>query len=447
MGLADLSFVQIVSLIGTYLGQFFAATWWAWAFLVIFPTARSTWLYWKQTMFEHAFLHDTIFLEMKIPRETLRSPRSMDQLFQAIAALRNAAGDLGEKYLDGEVTRWYTFEMVSFGGEIHFYMRVPKKQRPLVEAAFFSYYPEVEIAEAEDYVKKLPHHARELDSQHLDMWATEMILTKEDGYPLKTYVDFESPDEIHQVDPMAAFMENLGKVRKGEFMGIQFNLAPEGFDWGHHYEHIVENLRSPKMAKSAGHTKGGSEAELATALRMSMLQKSPGQTQVLEAVERNLSKPAFFSMIRLVYISPQNIFYDSFARRAIKGAFNQYGAGDLNSFTDNKGISTKVRPWNFPFLFPNLRRLGRRQRVLQNYMHREHFIHEWTGRILTSHFTNWNFHSRANVISSEGLASLFHPPTQLVTTAPLTKRVESKKTGAPAGLPIYAEEEVLDKFK
>jgi hypothetical protein len=438
----DFTVAGIFSSIATFVSDVFLATWWFWLFFILFSVARSTWLFWKNMIFEHDLMSNTVFMEMKIPRETLRSPRSMDQFFQAIAALRNSPGDLGEKYLDGEVTRWYTFEMCSFSGEIHFYMRVPKKQKMLVEAAMFSYYPEVELEEVEDYTRRLPHHIFDVEAQQLDMWGTEMILTKEGGYPLKTYVEFESPDEIHQVDPIAAFMENLGKARKGEFIGIQINAAPEAFDWGKQFEYIVEDLRTPKTL--GGHGKSSDPAEIIKAVT---LQKSPGQTQIMESIERNLTKPAFKCVIRFIYLSPKNIFYDSFARKAIKGSFNQYGAANLNSFAENRGTSTQVKAWNWPFVFTGLRNRGRKQRVLHSYLEREHETHEWMGKVLTSHFFNWNNNSKASTISTEGLASLFHPPMNLVTTAPHTQRVASKKQGAPAGLAIYADESVLDNYK
>lgn len=166
----DISAGEVFVNIGHYIVAFIEATWWFWLFFIVFPIGKSTYLYWKNTFMEYDWLSKAVFLEMRIPRETLRSPRSMDQFFQAVAALRNAEGDLGEKYMEGETTRWYTFEMVSFSGELHFYMRVHKKQRMLVEAAMFSYYPEVEVVEVEDYTRRLPHHVLELKEQNLDLW-------------------------------------------------------------------------------------------------------------------------------------------------------------------------------------------------------------------------------------------------------------------------------------
>ncbi len=445
----DFAFNDIASAIGGYLGAFFGATWWFWLFFVLFASARSAFLYWRNTVFEHAELSPSngrpsgsIMLEMKIPREILRSPRSMDQFFQAVAYFRNVEGDLGEKYLDGEVTVWYSFEIVSFSGEIHFYIRLKKKQRMLLEAAMFSYYPEVELVEVEDYTKRLPHHVLDMKEQNLKLWGSEMVLAKEGGWPLNTYMEFENMEEAHQVDPMATFIENLGKARKGEFVGIQYNCVPKDpTGWSKEYEYIVEELRTPQM--KPGH---GGQMDQGELIKAVALQKSPGQTDILKAVERNLSKPAFDVVIRFLYIAPAKIYYDSFPRRAIRGAFNQFGSSDLNSFVMSKGASTRVRPWNWPFLFSGWRNLARQQRLLHNYLEREHSIHQWMGRLLTSHPLMWNVHTKSAVISTEGMASLFHPPTNLITTAPHTQRVESKKMGAPAGLPIYADEDVLTKY-
>ena len=446
----DISFSGIASATWHYIVLFWDSTWWFWIFFVIFASAKSAFLYWRNTVFERAELlpsngraSGSIMLEMKVPRETLRSPRSMDQFFQAVAYLRNVEGDLGEKYLDGEVTVWYTFEMVSFSGELHFYIRMKKKQRMLMEAAMFSYYPEVELQQVEDYTNRLPHHVLDMKAQNLNLWGSEMTLMKPAGYPLNTYMEFENMEEAHQVDPMAGFIENLGKARKGEFVGIQYNCAPcDPTNWAKEFEYIVEELRTPKTVKG----KGG-QVDQGELIKAVALQKSPGQTDVLKSVERNLSKPAFSVVIRFMYIAPKNIYYDSFPRRAIRGAFNQFGSSDLNAFYMSKGASTRVRPWNFPFMFPGLRNLARQQRLLHNYIEREHIIHQWMGKLLTSHPLMWNIHTKAVTISTEGMASLFHPPTLLITTAPHTQRIESKKIGAPAGLPIYADDSVLDKYR
>ncbi|MEK7555014.1 MAG: hypothetical protein AAB518_03470, partial [Patescibacteria group bacterium] len=156
----------------------------------------STWLFWRQTLFEHSI--QFVLLELRIPREVRKSPRAMEQVLMAIHSLRNTANDLQEKYWDGEVTRWYALEIASFSGETHFYIRTYHKQRRLVEAAFFSYYPDVEVVEVPDYIDRMPASIAEMEEQGYDVWGSEMKLAKEDAYPIRTYTDFEAPDEERQ---------------------------------------------------------------------------------------------------------------------------------------------------------------------------------------------------------------------------------------------------------
>ncbi len=69
------------------------------------------------------------------------------------------------------------------------------------------------------------------------------------------------------------------------------------------------------------------------------------------------------------------------------------------------------------------------------------------GRLIHSNFFRWNFASRSSAMNVECLATLYHPPTYLVLTAPHVKRVESRKAGPPAGMAIYGEEKEIERFQ
>jgi len=409
----------------------------AFVFLVII--LRSTWLFWRQSIFEHTI--PFVLLELRIPREVRKSPKAMEQVLMAIHSLRNVATDLQEKYWDGEVTRWYSLEMASFSGETHLYVRTYVKQRPLVEAAFFSYYPDVEIVEVPDYTEQLPVTVREMYDQGYDTWGGEMVLEREDAYPIRTYESFEAIEEEKQVDPISVFLEVLGKLKKGEFIGIQILLAPAADDWGEEWEHLVEKLRETSKKEK----RHGPEGALEMFSRF--IARSPGQTDVLKAIEQNLSKPAFETLIRFIYLSPKATFYDSFARRALKGCFNQYAALDLNQFGRNEKTATRTRMWYFPYVFPNVRNEYRKQRLFYNYIHRVIPPETFMGRVITSTFFNWNSHTRWTHITTACIATIFHPPTHMVLTAPHIQRVESHKASPPAGLPIYGDEKDIEQFQ
>jgi hypothetical protein len=440
--------------------HFILSVWWFWLFLVLAPLLESSWLAWKQKAFEHDM--KWTMLEIFVPREVTKSPQAMEQVLMSLHALRNAPGTFEEWYKDGEVTRWFCLEMVSFGGEVHFYIRFYNKYRPLVEAAFFSYYPDLELSEVDDYVSRFPVNMQEAYRQGYDMWGTEMVQTKDAAYPIKTYKDFESPDEDKQFDPISTFLEVLGKTQKEELVGIQILIAPAEDNWHHEFEKTIEKIKESKTEKKHVTKKvsttikfpggplphfesepGGTHEET----RNSFMMRTPGETDVLKAVENNLSKKAFETMIRFVYLSPKSIFYDSFPRRGLVGAFNQYSAADLNGFKQNLSVGTRTLVWNRPYVFPNWRNEYKKQRMLFNYRHREMIPETFVGKILSSYWYDWNFKSKKFLMTTQCLATLFHPPTAAVLTAPHMRRAENRKAGPPSGLAIFGSEEDLEKFQ
>lgn len=420
---------------GKYISLFLQETWWFILLLALIPTTHSTWLYWRQLLYKKSW-GTMPLLELRIPREITKNPRGMEQVLRALHTLGNAPGNIGEKYWQGEVPRWFSLELASFGGEVHFYVRCSHKQRGLVEAAFFSYYSDVEILEVKDYMERLPHDVDQLHDNGYEMFAGELLLTKPAAYPLKTYLDFEVPDEdIQLVDPISSFLEILGKIKPDEFVGIQINIAPGPSNWVKEFEPLIAELRDSK-SKSVSPDEGFS----------SFVSKSPGQIKVLKAIEEKLARPIFDTMIRFMYISPKATYFDNFARKGLVGAFSQYGTLDMNGFRQNYQVSTRTQIWNWPHLFPDTRKLMRQKRIYRWFIEREMPEEEWAGELLSSHFFNWNTHSETVRLCTSEIATLFHPPTQVVLTAPHIPRVESRKAGPPSGLPIYSEEGAIDKF-
>ncbi|MEK7138148.1 MAG: hypothetical protein AAB787_01435, partial [Patescibacteria group bacterium] len=338
------------------------------------------------------------------------------------------------------------------------------KYRALVEAAFYSYYPDIELTEVPDYLDRFPKDVDDLSRKGYEVWGSEMTLKKDPTFPIKSYTMFESPDENKEYDPISTFLEVLSKVKRQEMVGIQFLIEAAPHDWIDHSKHIVEQLKESQSRREAVENaknknttlfpEGGPlpvfETEIGKPNELDLfaksLSRSPGETDILKAVELNLSKPAFKTTIRFMYFSPKLMFYDSFARRGIVGAFNQYGALDLNSFGQNFKVGTKMNAWNWPFLFPKKRLRYRRQRLLYNYRHwKQPQINIWA-KIMSMYPLNFNWASKKMYLNIESIATLFHPPSHFALTAPHIKRVESRKAGPPAGLPIYGEESGIDKF-
>ena len=412
---------------------FLGETWWFFLFIILLPVARSAWIYWRQLIYRHSMNY--VVLDMRIPRETTKNPRAMEQVLRAFHSMRNEARNLREVYWDGEVTNWVSLEIVGRGGETHFYIRCLKSRRPLVEAAFFSSYQDVELVEVPDYTKTLPKSAEELWDRELDFFGGELELVKPDMYPLRTYLEYEVPDEdIQLMDPISNMLEILGKLGKDEFVAIQFNIAPAAPDWASEWEDDLIELRGKG-------SKAGTEED------MGFSSRTPGQTRILKAVEEKLGRPAFDTMVRIVYVCPRAVYSDTVPRRGLIGAINQYSSADMNAFKWNYPVGTRTQLWDWPYLFPKVRKKLRQKRYWHWFIHREMPEQEWTGELLSSHPLNWNFASHTGQLDIAEVATLFHPPTHVVLTAPHIHRVESKKAGPSAGLSIFGDDSAIDRFR
>ena len=456
--------LQVLSFVGYLFWQFLSLTWWFLVFIILVPLVYSAWFFWRKSMYKESFNNDCIIMEMRIPREIKKNPRAMEQVFTAIYSLRNVQGTLAEKWWDGEVTRWYALEIVSFGGETHFYVRLYRKQKTLLEAAFLSYYPDLELIEVDDYTDRLPKSIKEIEEQGYNLWGTEVVLSREDAYPIKTYEEFESPDEDKQYDTMASFFELFSSLKREEIIGFQILIAPKELEWWKKWEGLLNQLNTKENKKKMGtDTSFPSDFGLGP-LPMFEVHKpdkddmsffrtafrTPGETDVLKAVENNLSKVAFDTLIRFIYLSPKSTFMDSIPRRGVKGVLNQFATLNLNSFkfNDKTAVGTaRVLLFHFPYIFPHVRAQYKKSRNIYNYVRREVPEENFIGKLFTSKIFNWNFHSKRFTMNTECLATLYHPPTFLALTAPHVKRIESRKGGPPAGLAIFGGEENVEKLR
>ncbi|MDO8556952.1 MAG: hypothetical protein Q7R98_00625 [Candidatus Jorgensenbacteria bacterium] len=417
--------------------SFIAHTWWFWIFFPLFLLFRELMLYVRQTMFENKI--NWVTLELRVPREIEKSPRAMEQVLLTFNSLRNAADNAYETYWDGQMVLWSSLEVASFGGEIHFYVRVSDKHKNAVEAAFFSYYPDVEIIEADDYMSNFPRDTVEMRERGLDIWGTEIILARESAYPIKTYTNFENPEEAIQVDPISTTLEMLSKIKRGEMVCFQIIIQPASKDWKDGEKKVLDKLQTPAITEVG---KGEGKKSIPVL-------RTPGQTEVLEAVEKNISKPAFYTLIRVLYVAPLEIYSNGFAKGALANVFNQYGTLHLNAFKQNSLAATaiKKRMSLSHTIFSKIRTEYRENQFLYNIRKRKILPETTMGRILTSYFFHYNFSSKRFIMNVEGIATIFHPPTSFVLTAPHMKRTESKKAGPSAGLSIFGEEEEIEKFK
>ncbi len=401
--------------------------------ILLFLTALESWLaYVKQ---KYLLSIKWVLLEVKPPPDVEKSPKMAENIFSGLHGVyvKPATWKTWKKrFFEGRVQNWFSFEIVGNGGEINFYIRTPEDLRNLVEAQVFAQYPDAEIKVADDYVSSLPRY---LPTEEYDLFGAELIFTKEDAYPIKTYPFFEEESgkgEFKRTDPLSPLAEILSSIEPGEHLWLQLLIRPTGDTWAKEAKPVLDKLvgKEPKMERGAlgaavdlldNLLPGGAEAgEKKEEKEFSQMRLTPGQKFVLEQVENKIAKLAFKAGYRFLYIARKELFRRHRVSTVI-GMFKQFYSNNLNTFKPNGATDTSPNGW-FPWLFPSHKGFFVRQ---QEFKRKWHIYRAYKNRA---------FVRKVVILNTEELATLFHLPG-IGVKAPAFPRVEAKKGQPPVGLP------------
>jgi hypothetical protein len=226
-----------------------------------------TYRFWKLYVYQR-FLNksseDAILLEIKLPREIMKSPLATEV---ALASMLQGSG-LGKPFFRefvGNLPITSSLEIASIEGVIHFYVRVDKKFKTLVESNFYAQYPGIEIVQTDDYTSMIRYHHLSKDTA---MWGGSYLLSEEwtptnpktgepykgakdapvklpaDFLPIRTYVDFgldKDPKEEYKTDPITTLIEFMGSIGKGEYFWYQVVIQDAGVYNGEKMPKLYEN--------------------------------------------------------------------------------------------------------------------------------------------------------------------------------------------------------------
>lgn len=392
-----------------------------------------SWVWYIQALFLSG--RNPVLLEMKLPREIMKSPRAME------LAITNLAISSGESTFihrawKGQIRTYFSFEIASFGGEIHFYIWCWKNYKNAVEAGIYAQYPEVELVEVEDYASRF-----QFDKSIHSCFATEwqrssyMVEPKTgtrdlDAYPIKTYIDFEldkDPKEEHKIDPIAQVLEFMGTIKPNEQIWVQIVLRKAGNYGGvlfpkemdHEWQDAVRRqVRAVRLLATVlpHEHETVADALAADPSKFRFPNPTESQKEQLQSMERNFGKYPFEVGMRGVYIT----------------------TGDLHGPTYS-GLRYLWRPFNNPQYRSQLTAL----RWTNNFDYPWQDIHDIRLNLVNlrffdafrrrSFFTSpWKMPTF--VMTNEELASLWHPPSSTVQT-PGLERIPATKGSAPANLP------------
>lgn len=420
-------------------------TWWVILPVVLVFVFWDVWMVYIRTRFIKEKL-SWVLLEIKVPKEVLKTPKAMEQIFTGVYSSYSYGLSFVGKYWEGEVEPWFSFEIVGFDGAAHFLVRTLKDYRNLIESAVYAQYPDAEINEIEDYFNLLP---KELPNKDYDLWGTEMVLGRDSVYPLRTYFYFEESVEEQRIDPVAAIIEVMAGLKEGEMVIIQVMISPTGGatgnDWKEEAESVINKIMGRKVVEKkpsaiAGYFyavgeffhnlvlavwrfpvwsggEGGEEKE-----KVIFETKTPGETDIMKAVENKISKLGFNGFLRFVYVDRRDSF-TGLNVSAIMGAFHQFNTQNMNFLKPNKTITVygKLPGKIFPFY----------KKIMLNYKKRRLFR-----RCRERRFGDYNLvrDEKFSVFNTEELSTIYHFPIKGVES-PSLRRVEAKKGEPPSTLP------------
>lgn len=394
---------------------------------LLFFTFKIYWLRHVQDIFWASA--DWVILELIPPRNIEKSPKPMEALFAGFAGVEKSFNTY-ETYVDGAFTDYMSLELVSESGMVHFYVRSMKKYRHIVESHLYAQYPDVEIVEVPDYVDDVP---KIIPNNQWDLWGADFMFNRPNAYPIRTYKMFEEDITGTMIDPLSSLLEVMGKLTPGLKIWFQIIIKPTSPSWAtKEGSKITEKLKGrDKKTESmlerfwrdlvdvfsnlfkATYSpvefpaeKKKEESPLDTRL-------SPGERDVLKAIEDNLGKLQFHTKMRFILLGRRESMDKTFVS-SFTGALKQFGDDNMNGFKPDAISKTKADYWT------RKKRLAYKQRkILRRYRNR----------------SMDGVPEAEMVLSSEELATVFHLPDMNVM-APSLSRVEAKRGGAPSNLPI-----------
>ena len=394
------------------------------------------WIAWKTylllKMVDYVSAIEWTFYQITLPEETEETPRSMEVIFEVMGGIHKSP-DFNEKYFDGYLEAWASFEIFCTQQSAKFIIVVPTAHKRLFEGIIYAQYPKADIQEVEDYTQR--YNVEDLRNK-FEMWGSDIILTEDDILPIKTYREFEAnlAENVPFVDPMQIILETLTNIEPGEEFWIQMLVRPiSGSNikkWEKRGERKIAEISGQASKAKPGMWENATE--FMTALPGEFFQAvfkgpieveskkeekvlrffNPVDDAKMKSILQKVSSNGYKAKIRIVHIAPVGQLKKPNISRGF-GVFKQFTAAHLNSFYPDPETKT-----NGPgFIMKDRRRWLKERNAFLNFQWRDFFGTD-SGQIM----------------NAEELATIYHFPVKYVTT-PGVDRAKAGHKSPPSNLP------------
>lgn len=411
------------------------AWWWLAVTALLYFPARFLyrwWITWDVWYREQNWM----ILEIIPPQEIEKPFRAMEDVLNVLWTFYDSP-NWREVWCAGQPSQgfWFSFEIVSFEGEVHFYLRCYEKGRKLVESAFHAHYPDVEIQEAADYTKNV---LQDIPNENMDMYGEDYVFTRENAYPIRTYKFFEiRPEEVEEekrIDPLSTTLEALSKLKKGEQFWFQIVPVPILLDreipWVKQGKALTDKIARRPKEEVPGSIMGDvarvilgreKEEEKPKEIIPPEMKLTPGEREKLAEIEAKTTKLGFKTYMRCVYLYKKEAYFSPHYKIA-RTHLTHFATQSLNSIVYWGRTRTRIHYW-----WRKRRLYTRKKNIFRRYI--ERFPPAFPDLV-----------SGTMVLNTEELATIFHLPSKAAIMPPGIPRVPAKK-GPPPAIPGLPTEE------
>ncbi len=400
--------------------------------------ALNLWHHYRQERFIEGI--KWVLLEIQVPRDVIKSPAAME-LILSNAFYHKSKKGFWEQYIQGAPWFWFSLEIVSIDGRVHFFVRTPTRMRELVESQIYAQYPQAKVVEVDDYVFHVPQYKKDGD---WSTWGCEFTKKKEDFLPIRTYRDMDEMDsgtkEEYKIDPITPVIEYLGSIPKGQQIWIQIIIRQNVKTYHSHHtgKHIdfYEAAQEFMFKVLEPYTRSQKFEDEPTKFGLDVRTPTP-VANMIKVVTENSSLIHFDCGIRVVTLSDNRLCTDDQfmnLRRSVRLIWRQYAQPNINELERINSTQFDA-PWADP---TGLALTKMKKRMLDFYRLRT-FFHPPVQYAFKYPFPlNVFFPSgypQIFVMSTRELATIFHFPG-MVSETPSFKRIESKIAKPPTNLPV-----------
>ncbi len=389
-----------------------------WLPILLVGSAATLWLILRRSEFIAS--QKTILLEIKPPRNLVKTPLAMEAFLSGIH-LSPGEGHWYAIYWQGRIRPWYSLEIVSLEGRVHFYIWTRAGFRRTIESQLYAQYPGAQVIDAVDYTRTITAKPEEWS-----IWGCDFKHPGDsDPVPIKTYVEYgldKVQKEPEQVDPLSNVIEFMGSLHKGEYMWLQFiirthkgekynkkNSKGDTYTWKDKAKELVDEIRAQTRDVKVDPETGKETLGFPNATK--------GQQEKIAAIERNVAKLPFDVGARIIYLGKPGSF-DPGIIPSVASIFKPFNSEGWNSIIPTAWM-TEFNDFPWEIGVSKLKDKYRRWMV-EAYRRRQFFYDP--------------FKNDGMVMSTEELATVFHIPSAAVET-PSLERIQSATAEAPANLP------------